>query len=324
MKRLVKLLQIYCMSISKDSHWSLTGSVQSLFHFSSVLSCSSVLRDTVARKLSFASKVLQPAILSSPWCTEWQCLALSTTCSWVLPLSTSIDHWWPSQSHHTRYCFCYRIYIAFRSTIFRMIMHSFWPLSIWPEEGISNFISHVVRCSLTRRQYLPSSSVSLLLLQCKKIFMIMYPEQTRILYTISYQHLLHLGLGPQLRNLIDWLLPTKFDSLRILQLEGLPKYINRILPSTLSKFLRWLGPLDNLILSLGPMVDCEIFLKGASEPLHYNSIEASYHVCCILVPNNTVASLRCCNLCKDKIIKDEERELIAMIEEGLRKNQKPV
>ena len=30
----------------------------------------SVLRDTVARKLSFASKVLQPAILSSPWCTE--------------------------------------------------------------------------------------------------------------------------------------------------------------------------------------------------------------------------------------------------------------
>ena len=30
----------------------------------------------------------------------------------------------------------------------------------------------------------------LLLLQREKIFMMMYPEQARILYTISYQHLL--------------------------------------------------------------------------------------------------------------------------------------
>ena len=65
------------------------------------------------------------------------------------------------------------------------------------------------------------------------------------------------------------------------------------------------------------MVDPEIFLKGNSGPPHYNSLEASYHICCILVPNDTVASLRCCNLCKDEIIKDKERELIPMIEEGL-------
>ena len=72
------------------------------------------------------------------------------------------------------------------------------------------------------------------------------------------------------------------------------------------------------------MVDREIFLKGASEPPHYNSLESSYRVCRILVPNTMVASLRCRNLCKDEIIKDEERELIPMIEEGLRKYQKPL
>ena len=37
-------------------------------------------------------------------------------------------------------------------------------------------------------------------------------------------------------NLIDRLLPTKFDSLRILQLEGPPQYTSRIFPSTLSDF----------------------------------------------------------------------------------------
>ena len=84
----------------------------------------------------------------------------------------------------------------------------------------------------------------------------------------SSHHLRHLGLGSQLLNLIDRLLPTKFDSLRILQLEWPPKYTNRIFPSTLSKFLRRLGPLDNLILSPGLMVDPEIFLKGASGPPH--------------------------------------------------------
>ena len=72
------------------------------------------------------------------------------------------------------------------------------------------------------------------------------------------------------------------------------------------------------------MVDPEIFLKGASVPPHYAALEASYQVCCILVPNNTVVSLRCRNLCKDEVIKDEERELIPMIEEGLIKNQKPL
>ena len=71
-------------------------------------------------------------------------------------------------------------------------------------------------------------------------------------------------------------------------------------------------------------MDPEIFLKGASGPPHYNSLEASYHVCSILVPDNTVASLRCHNLYKDEIIKDEERELIPMIEEVLRKNQEPL
>ena len=42
------------------------------------------------------------------------------------------------------------------------------------------------------------------------------------------------------------------------------------------------------------------------------------------MPNNTVASLRCRNLCKHEIMKDEERELIPMVEGGLRKNQKPL
>ena len=72
------------------------------------------------------------------------------------------------------------------------------------------------------------------------------------------------------------------------------------------------------------MVDPEIFLKGASGPPRYSSLEASYHVCRVLVSNNTVASLHCRNLCKEEIIKDEERELIPMIEGGLRKNQKPL
>ena len=72
------------------------------------------------------------------------------------------------------------------------------------------------------------------------------------------------------------------------------------------------------------MVDPEIFLKGASGPPHYSVIEAYDHVCRILMPNNTVASLRCRHLCKHEIIKDEERELIPMIEEGLRKYQKPL
>ena len=72
------------------------------------------------------------------------------------------------------------------------------------------------------------------------------------------------------------------------------------------------------------MVDPEIFLMGASGPPRYSSLEASYHVCRVLVSNNTVASLRCHNLCKEEIIKDEEWELIPMIERGLRKNQKPL
>ena len=55
------------------------------------------------------------------------------------------------------------------------------------------------------------------------------------------------------------------------------------------------------------MVDPEIILKGASGLPHYNSLETSYHVCRILVSNHTVASLRCRNLCKEEIIKDEER-----------------
>ena len=71
-------------------------------------------------------------------------------------------------------------------------------------------------------------------------------------------------------------------------------------------------------------MDPEIFLKGASGPPHYNALDASYQICRILVPNNMVASLHCRKLCKDKVIKDEERELIPMIEEGLRKNQKPL
>ena len=70
------------------------------------------------------------------------------------------------------------------------------------------------------------------------------------------------------------------------------------------------------------MADPEIFLKGASGPPHYSSLEASYHICRVLVSNNAVASLRCRNLCKEEYIKDEERELITMIEGGLRKNQK--
>ena len=63
----------------------------------------------------------------------------------------------------------------------------------------------------------------------------------------SPRHPRHLGLGSQLLNLIDRLLLIKFDSLRILQLEGPPEYTSRSLPLTLSKFLRRLGPLDNLI-----------------------------------------------------------------------------
>ena len=49
----------------------------------------------------------------------------------------------------------------------------------------------------------------------------------------SSRHIRHLGLGSQLLNLIDRLLPIKFDSLRILQREGPPEYTNRIFPSTL-------------------------------------------------------------------------------------------
>ena len=58
------------------------------------------------------------------------------------------------------------------------------------------------------------------------------------------------------------------------------------------------------------MVDPEIFLKGASGPLHYSSLEASYHICRVLVSNNVVASLHCRDLCKEEIIKDGEQELI--------------
>ena len=64
------------------------------------------------------------------------------------------------------------------------------------------------------------------------------------------------------------------------------------------------------------MVDPENFLKGASGPPHYSSLEASYHVCRFLVSNNAVASPCCRNLCKEEIIKDEEQELIPMIEGG--------
>ena len=52
----------------------------------------------------------------------------------------------------------------------------------------------------------------------------------------SSRHLHHLGLGSQLFDLIDRLLPIKFDSLRILQLEGPPEYTSRIYPSTLPNF----------------------------------------------------------------------------------------
>ena len=116
-------------------------------------------------------------------------------------------------------------------------------------------------------------------------------SEDTIYYIISTssRHLRHLGLGSQLLNLIERLLPIKFDSLRILQPEGPPKYTSRILPSALSKFLRRMGPLHNLILLPGLMGDSEIFWKGASGPPHYNFIEASYYVCRILVPNNTVA-----------------------------------
>jgi hypothetical protein len=140
----------------------------------------------------------------------------------------------------------------------------------------------------------------------------------------SSRHLRHLALGLKLFDIIDRLLQIKFDSLHILQLDEQPTDTIRVSPSTLSKFLRQLGPLDKLILSPSMMVDPEILFEGASEPPHYNSLEASYQVCRILLPNNTVASLRCHSLLGQEISKSEERELVPIIEDGLRKNQKPL
>ena len=140
----------------------------------------------------------------------------------------------------------------------------------------------------------------------------------------SSRHLRHLNLASQLLDLIDRLLQVKFDSLQILQLYESLMGISRIPPSTLSKFLRQLGPLDKLILSPTMRVVPEILFDGVSKPPKYNSLEASYQVCRILLPNNTVASLCCRNLFGHGTTMDEERELIPIIEEGLRKNQKPL
>lgn len=149
-----------------------------------------------------------------------------------------------------------------------------------------------------------------------------------IVYNIisaSSRHLRTLGLCSDLLDPIDRLLQIKFDSLRILQLHGAPIHTGRIFSSTLSKVLRHLGSLDKLILWQGLMVDPEILFEGAPDPPHYNSLDASYQVCRMLVPNNTVTSLHCrCSILEElEITKGEERKLIAIIEEGLPRNRKP-
>jgi hypothetical protein len=59
---------------------------------------------------------------------------------------------------------------------------------------------------------------------------------------------------------------------------------------------------------------------GASETPLYNSLEASYQVCRILLSMNTATTLQC-HTSWETIRKDDERIIIPMIEEGLKSNQ---
>jgi hypothetical protein len=138
-------------------------------------------------------------------------------------------------------------------------------------------------------------------------------------------HVHHLSLGPEIGDIINRLLQTKFNSLRSLELRGSHEETSGTFPSTLSKLLRHLGSLNKLRLSAVMTVDPEILFQGASDPPHYNFLAASYQTCRILLPNNAVTTLHCPAVrYTNDITANQERDILTIVDEGIRRNKKPL